>query len=403
MTAIIFWLCLLVILYVYALYPAILWVLACLFPAPDVINDEESNAYLPEVTLLVSAYLEEAVINQKLENCLSLNYPPELLQILVAVDGNEDHTREIVESFANRGVELSYSSQRVGKINAINRAIQAARGEIIVLTDANTFFTPDALQRLVAPLKHSEVGAVSGAKSIIKHGDSLANSEGLYWKYESFIKKQETRLGSCTGVSGEIFAFRRSLFQQPPPSIINDDFYLAMSILRKGFRVVYAPGALAYENASSFASDETIRRSRIIAGRYQALWMGPHLLPFNRPVLAWQVISHKFLRPLIPFAMLGAFIANLLAVIMPVENIYSPFLQLAAPFGLFFLIGQILFYGIAWLGNYLQVNHSLSSIGKILYLPAFLVNSNLSAVTGLILFITRRQTNLWQRVERRNN
>jgi len=399
---ILFWLCVVLVAYVYALYPTILWLLARLFPAPPV-TPPEPGAYQPSVTLLISAYCEECVIQSKLENCLALDYPPGRLQILVAVDGEEDCTREIVGSYSPRGVELSFSPCRTGKINAIRRGVEAARGEIVVLTDANTFFAPDALIRLVEPLADPTIGAVSGAKVIAAQDCSLATSEGLYWKYESFIKEQESRLGSCTGVSGEIFAFRRNLFVSPPPAIINDDFYLAMSILRQGRRVVYVPQALTYEKASLSSQDEVTRRSRIVAGRYQILEMGIHLLPFNHPLIAWQVISHKFLRPIVPLAMLGVFLTNLAAVLLPIIAKPIPSFFLSGTFGQACLSLQVLFYALAWLGTRLQPGHDLHGAGKMLYLPAFLVNSNLAAVSGLGLFISGRQTNLWQRVARKEN
>jgi len=403
MIAYFFWLCLLSILYTYAFYPAILWLLARFFSTPlRVLKD--GRIPLPSVTLLISAYNEEAVIAQKLENSLSIDYPGGKLQILVAVDGQEDRTREIVQSFANRGVDLSFSKQRVGKINAIHRSMQVARGDIVVLTDANTFFRPDALRYLIAPLADPAVGAVSGAKVISRQDDSLASSEGLYWKYESFIKKQESRLGSCTGVSGEIFALRRNLFESAPSRVINDDFYLAMQILRKGHRVVYAPDALTYERISLSARDEATRRARIVAGRYQALWMFARLLPLKKPMLVWQIFSHKFLRPVVPFAMLGALLANLAVILSPVKDAANPWLQLAGPTGWLWLVLQVLFYGLAWLGGRLQQQtRKASGLEKILYLPAYLVNSNLAALSGLALYLSGRQTNLWHRVARRGD
>ncbi len=403
MIAIIFWLCLLLILYTYALYPTLLWLLARFFPAPIKMPAQEIQP-LPSVTLLISAYNEEAVIAKKLENSLAIDYPQERLQILVAVDGQADRTREIVLSFADQGVELSFSPQRAGKINAICRAIQAARGDIIVLTDANTYFESQALRFLVAPLADPAVGAVSGAKVIARQGDSLAHSEGLYWKYESFIKKQESRLGSCTGVCGEIFALRKDLFEPAPPRVINDDFYLAMQILRKGYRVVYTPAALTIEKMSLTASDEAVRRARIVAGRYQALWMGAQILPLKQPGLVWQIISHKFLRPLVPFAMLGALLANLAAMIWPVKAAAFPWLQLAGPAGWFWLALQGVFYALAGWGIWKPPStRKASTLEKILYLPAYLVNSNLAALSGLALYLTGRQTNLWQRVARRED
>lgn len=403
MIAGIFWICVLLILYTYALYPALLWLFARIFPA-QIATPAQDSQFLPTVTLLISAYNEEAVIARKLENSLTLDYPQEKLQILVAVDGQEDNTKAIVDSYASRGVELSFSPQRTGKINAIHRAILAARADIIVLTDANTYFEQPALRRLVAPLADPSVGAVSGAKVIASQGDSLAHSEGLYWKYESFIKKQESRLGSCTGVCGEIFALRKDLFEPPPPRVINDDFYIAMQILRKGYRVVYTPNALTVEKMSLSANDEGVRRARIVAGRYQALWMGTRILPLKQPGLIWQVVSHKFLRPLVPFAMLGALLANLIAVISPVNTAATPLLRLTGPIAWICLLLQAAFYCLALWGILKpQSDHGTTVVEKILYLPAFFVNSNLAAVSGLVMYLAGRQTNLWQRVARRED
>ncbi len=403
MIALFFWICVGLIVYVYALYPALLWLLTRFFKK-TLRPHKGVGTEFPSVTLLISAYREEAVIAKKLENSLAIDYPSDRLQILVAVDGQEDRTREIVESFAEKSIVLSYSPQRTGKINAISRAVRASTGEIIVLTDANTFFAPDALKKLVEPALDPAVGAVSGAKVILREGDTLSSSEGLYWKYESFIKQQESDLNSCTGVSGEIFAFRRELFEPPPSWVINDDFYLAMQILRKGYRVVYIPGALTYERISLSAQDEGTRRRRIATGRTQALWMGADLLPWNQPVLIWQIFSHKFFRLALPFAMFGALLANLAAVVWPTAPTTNyPWIFLSSNVAWLFLILQVLFYGTAGLGAWLQRDHKAAGWKKVLYLPAFLVNSNLAVLFGFVQAFSRRQANLWQRVARRSD
>ncbi len=323
-----------------------------------------------------------------------MDYPKERLQILVAADGSNDRTAEIVQQFAGRGVELLYQPERRGKMAAINRAMSQARGEIIVFSDANNLYQPDALSALAAPFNDPQVGAVSGAKHVVRGDGALGESEGLYWKYESLIKRQETRLGSCTGVSGEILAIRKVLFQTPPAYVINDDFYIAMQVIRQGYRLIYTPAARSYERVSPTAQDEIARRSRIIAGRYQAIWLSPQYLTWRNPWIIWQVVSHKFLRPLVPLAMIGAFIANLWVVLFPPANSSLPLFALTAPFSSLFLGLQIFFYLLAWLGGRFPSN-------KFLYLPAFLVNSNLAALIGLYRFLTRKQTSLWQRVARR--
>lgn len=379
---ILFWLSIGIILYVYAGYPLLVTLLARLRS-----RERPLPPYTPTLTLLIAAYNEEAVIAAKLENSLTLDYPANLRQILVTADGSSDATPDIVRQFASQGVELNYTPQRQGKMAAINRAMPLVRGEIVVFSDANNLYDTQALRELVKPFAETAVAAVSGAKTIVKDGSSLGHSEGLYWRYESFIKKQETRLGNCTGVAGEILALRRSLFETPPDNIINDDFYMAMRLIKRGYRVVYAPKARSYEYVSASAEDEVIRRSRIVAGRYQAMGLVRQLLPWKRPLAAWQMISHKFLRPLVPLAMIMAILTNILIVSQNRPEIYTILLGI-----------QIFFYLLAALGQWWKRG---GLIGKLLYLPTFLVGSNWAALVGLARFLTKRQTTLWQRAKRR--
>ncbi len=378
------WLFISAILYTYIGYPALVAILSRVWPRP-----EPYPPATPSVTILIPAYNEEAVIAQKLENTLVLDYPHEKLQILVVTDGSTDRTNDIVYEYANRNVELSHHPVRGGKMAAINRVMSLARGIIIVFSDANNLYKPNALRELVAPFSDSTIGAVVGAKSILKNGGVLGESEGLYWRYESFIRENETLLGCCTGVNGEILAIRHSLFASPPDSIINDDFYMAMQLIRSGHRVVYAPAARSYERVSVSAKDEMERRTRIIAGRYQAMAMAHKLLPLNRPLITWQIISHKFMRPLVPLFMIGALITNLIAAIHPAALTYQVLLGI-----------QFLFYTLALIGNRIE-GKGKGIISKILYLPAFLVNSNFAALAGLWRFLRGRQTPLWKRVPRR--
>ncbi|MBA3533968.1 MAG: glycosyltransferase family 2 protein, partial [Ardenticatenales bacterium] len=326
MSSKLFWASVGSIVYTYVGYPLLLTLLARTRPQP-----RPYAPIRPTVTLLITAYNEEAVIAEKLENSLALDYPRERLQILVAADGSDDQTPEIVRGYAARGVELSFSPPRRGKMAAINRAMPLARGEIVVFSDANNLYDPTTLQALVKPFFDPEIGATSGAKVILRGDGALGESEGLYWKYESFVKKQETRLDSCAGVAGEIFALRRRLFESPPEAIINDDFYMAMRLIGRGYRVVYVPEARSAERVSLSAEDERARRARIIAGRYQAIALAPSYLPLQRPLVVWQIVSHKFLRPLVPFAMLGALVANSQALLWPPRQGKDALWRLAPP------------------------------------------------------------------------
>jgi len=396
MMGLLFWLCVGLVVYTYAGYPLALALLARLRPR----SAQPRPSVQPTVTLLISAYNEQDVIAQKLENSLALDYPRDRLQILVAADGSDDRTPEIVRLFAGRGVELSHSLPRRGKMAAINRAMPLARGEIVVFSDANNMYQPDTLSELVAPFADPRVGGATGAKVIASDNGVLGDSEGLYWKYESFIKEQETRLGSCTGVTGEILALRRNLYEAPPDHIINDDFFIAMRLIQRGYRMVYAPHAHSIEHVSLSAQDEITRRARIVAGRYQAIALAHRFLPFRQPLVTWQVVSHKFLRPLVPLAMIGALLANFVAVAFPASGHHLAWLRLASPFNWVLLAGQIAFYMLAWIGSRVQRR---SALGRLLYLPTFLVNSNLAALIGLARFLRQRQTTLWQRVRRVEN
>ncbi|MBT7782107.1 MAG: glycosyltransferase family 2 protein, partial [Anaerolineae bacterium] len=286
--AILFWTSIFLIFYAYFGYPLSVWFLARFKK-----QKRDDEKYEPSVTLLIAAHNESIAISTKLENALALDYPREKLQILVTNDGSEDGTDEIVRSFADKGVEMVSGEQRQGKMMALKRGMKAARGEIIVMSDATNAYSPNTIKALVAPFVDVKVGIASGAKFIPKGDGVLGSSESLYWKYESWIKKEETKLGNCINVTGEIYAFRKALFGSPPDSIINDDFYMMMNIFKQGFRVVYTPEARSWERVSQTAADEVERRARINAGRYQAMAMSPKFLPYDRPLLVWQIISHK--------------------------------------------------------------------------------------------------------------
>lgn len=399
----VFWLSLFFIFYSYAGYPLLVFLLARLRPPLRLqpLPKEEQPSLFPAVTLLIAAYNEEKVLAQKLENSLALEYPPQRLQILVAADGSTDTTPEIVRSFASSGVQLSYSPERSGKMAAIDHALEKARGEIILMSDANNLYPPDALRWLVAPFRDDpSVGATGGAKHVLEGDGVLGDSEGAYWKYESWLKRQETRLGCATGAAGEANALRRSLYVSPPRDTINDDYFLMTQVLRQGFRVVYVPQARSYERVSASAQDEVERRARIVAGRYQAMARSPQTLPWKHPLWLWQLVSHKYSRPLVPFAMLTAFGAALWAVLLPPQGGTSlAWLWLAFPWNGLILAAQVLFYLLAWLGNRLGDRAGL--LGRLLYLLTFLVNSNLAALYGFWRFITRRQKTQWKRAQRR--
>ena len=210
------------------------------------------------------------------------------------------------------GIRVLHRPERLGKLAAMNRGVEASTGDVLVFSDANNLYSRDALRELVRPLADPGVGLVTGRKVIDDgQGDALDRAEGLYWRYESKLKEWESASGSVVGVAGEILAFRREAYRSPDAGIMNEDFVQAMLVAIDGWRVQYAPRALSVERASATIEDEATRRSRLTTGRAQALW---RLLPGmlrSQPRLAWQVISHKGLRPLVPWALLIAAASNL--------------------------------------------------------------------------------------------
>jgi len=382
------WLSVTFVAYTYLGYP-LLVALAAKFihaPIPMPVSDVS-------VTLLITAYNEENVIEKKIENSLNLDYPSEKLQIIVAADGSTDQTSEIVSRFSERGVVLAFTAARDGKMAAINRAIPLARGAVIVFSDANNMYEADAIRKLVTPFSDARVGATTGAKLIIQDGGNLSGAEGIYWKYESWIKKNETIVGTCTSSVGEILAVRRELYNPPPNNIINDDYYIVLDLIRRGFRIHYVPEARSLEYISATARDEMVRRSRMNAGKYQAIFLSYSLLPFNRPLVLWQIVSHKYCRAFLPFGFICALVANILIILLHANSPSSYF------YYLILLLLQIFFYAVAVLGNRVKFR---GFWGKIIYLPTYLVNSNMAILRGFYGYMSKKQTNVWERVRRDN-
>ena len=385
MISFLFLACVAYILYSYAGYPLILWLVNRIVP-----RSEYGRGYQPSVSLLIPAYNEEAVIKRKIENSLELDYPREKLQIIVAADGSDDRTAEIVKDFEPLGVILNFVPDRAGKMAAINRAVDGCTGEIIVFSDANNFYMPDTITELIQPFQDELVGSTTGAKHIIEEDRAISSSEGLYWKYESAIKEYETTLGSCVSSVGEILAVRKNLFKPAPPDTINDDQYIIFDILKRGYKNIYVPSALSLEYASPSAKDEVTRRRRISRGAFQFIFR-PALVPYNRPLEAWKILSHKFSRYFMPFVMILTFILNIGLVVFPSDG------WLGWPENWILLSAQISFYIVGLFGNKIKLP---GKIGKLAYLPTFLINSNYALMAGFFAYFKRSDGHLWKRVSR---
>ena len=376
----VFWGAVLWVLYAYLLYPLILLLMSA---GKRTVRHGAPETW-PQVSLVIAAHNEEAVLGEKLENSLALDYPPDLIQIIVASDGSTDATEAIAASYADRGVVLHQVKERGGKTQAQNEAVRLARGEFIVFSDANSMYDVQALKRIIEPFADPTIGCVCGELRYVNpDGGAAGKGEGVYWRYEQFLKRRESVLSSTLGANGAIYALRRDLFAELDADIISD-FIMPIRVWRRGFRVVYEPDAIAEERSGGTFADEFHRRTRIIARSLRGLWSERGVLnPLAHGWFAVQMISHKLMRWMVPLAMIAAFVSNAL-------------LWDVAPYGLFFSV-QIVLYGLAFLGNLLP-----AQLGRIFlfYVPAHFVAINAGALLGLLRVLSGRSYRIWQPTSR---
>jgi cellulose synthase/poly-beta-1,6-N-acetylglucosamine synthase-like glycosyltransferase len=297
------------LLYTYAGYPGLLWCLSKWTRVAAAASGDPPE--WPTVSVLVSAYNEERVIADRLTNLRRLDYPPDRLEILVGSDGSTDRTCEIARAYEDRRARLVAFARRRGKASVVNDLIARARGEIVILTDANTYFEPEAVRELVSALRRSPSACTVVGSVEVRSSVAAGNLDGVYWRYETWIKTLESRFGSVLGANGPIYAFRRDQYQPLPPRAIVDDFLIPMLMrLRSGGQIFFTPSARAWETSPERVHDEFRRRVRIGAGDLQALmWTWPLLLPW-KGMVAFSYLSHKVLRWLGPWFMLSGFAAN---------------------------------------------------------------------------------------------
>jgi cellulose synthase/poly-beta-1,6-N-acetylglucosamine synthase-like glycosyltransferase len=331
----------------------------------------------PAVTMLVAAHNEASVIQEKIENCLAIDYPSDRFRVVIASDGSQDATNALVSACPDPRIQLIAYSQRRGKIGTLNATIPALPDEIIVMSDANTMYAPDAVRKLVRHFADERVGCVCG-ELILEDPQSGGSGEGLYWKYETVLKRMESRCGFLLGATGGIFAMRKSLFQPLPAGTIVEDFVTGMKILEQGHQVRYEPEARATEFTAPTMGDEMRRKSRIGAGGFQAIGMTAAMLNPSRGLPALGYWSHKILRWFAPFLMLGALAAN---VPLAGEPAYA-----------LFLAAQIVAYGIG-LQGLLPNPADYRLVRPIRYF--FLMN--LALLIGFFRFARGTQRVTWER------
>jgi len=388
MTSLLFWTALLLIGYTFIGYPLLLAFINLLSKAKPV---KQATATLPLCTLIIPAYNEEQVIARKIENTLALRGTQEKLAIVVVTDGSTDNTLKIAADYKN--IQVLHNHERRGKTHAMLRAADEAAGEIIIFSDANTLLTKNSLSHLLVFFQDPETGCVAGEKQVINPSKPhpIQASEGLYWKWESFIKKQESAFHSTIGAAGELFAIRKQLIAPLKEDTILDDFLLSMHVAEKQKRIRYAAGAIAREEGSASRLDEMERKIRIAAGAFQALGRIQIIKrPFHYPVVFWQLISHKILRWLfVPWLLVLALTTNIGLLSCPSTNYF---------YWLTFLF-QLLFYAMA-LGSFPFQNKA--SKGTWFFFPGYFVLMNVALVRGAIRYLRGQQSATWQRVQRGN-
>lgn len=374
MLAVVFWISAGVVVYTYLGYPLVLLLLRALFP-----NPVQKAPIQPRVSLLIPAYNEAAVIEAKVENAMSLEYPPDRLEVVIASDGSTDATVEL----AQRTVERLHAQDRVrifdypvnrGKIGVLNESVPRLTGEIVIFSDASAQFAPDAIEKLIRNYADPRVGAVGGLYRVLRPDNAQTGvQEDLYWKYETFLKVLESSLGSVLGAHGQIHSLRKELYPFPPPGTINDDYVIPVRVLQRDFRVVYEPEAIVYEEAQEMTGFG--RRVRIMAGNFQQLQEVRDFLWPLRPRCLFYFISHKALRLVVPFAMLAALVFNFFLI---GTTLYDAL-----------FLAQLSFYLLAALGSGWKLRP------KPLRLPYYFCMVNAAVFAGIYHALTGRRRMAW--------
>ncbi len=387
---ILLWFFLFVIFYSYIGYGILIWILLKFKSQPKALVKYNNTIFQPRVTLLVAAYNEEAIIQEKIENTLALQYPADKLNLFFIADGSDDKTVSIIEKYPR--IKLFFQSERAGKIAAMNRAVREVTTEISIFSDANTLLNKDSIQEIVKHFANSKVGAVAGEKKVVDSSASAhtaGSGEGLYWKYESFLKRMDSDYNTVVGAAGELFSVRTNLYEPVHSNILLDDFIISMKICMKGYKVVYEPAAYATEAPSFNMREEEKRKIRISAGAFQSIAiLKPLLNIFKYGKLSFQYISHRVLRwAVCPILLPLCFMLNLIIIF------YNPSL-------IYILTGtaQLLFYMMAFAGFIIS---KLNLKQTIFYIPYYFVFMNVALYKGYMRFKKNKQSVLWEKAKRK--
>lgn len=389
---IIFWISIFIVFYTYLGYGILLFILVKIKrifnkPVKPILP---TNELLPPVTLSITAFNEEDIIDDKMRNSLELDYPADKLNIVWVTDGSNDNTNEKLKAWPQATVY--FQPERQGKTAAMNRGVKLVNTPLIIFTDANTMLNKEAVKEIVLAFTNPKVGCVAGEKRIaVQYKDTAAaGGEGIYWKYESTLKKWDSELYSAVGAAGELFAVRKELYEQMEPDTLLDDFILSLRIAMKGYKIAYCSNAYAVESASADMKEEEKRKVRIAAGGLQSIWrLRPLLNIFRFGILSFQYISHRVLRwSLTPFLLFMLIPLNVIILILGASPlIYGSILLL-----------QLLFYIMGFWGYYLSTKQIKN---KILFIPYYFLFMNINVFKGMRYLSKRKgKSGAWEKAKR---
>lgn len=394
---ILFWFCIALVVYTYLGYGLIAWILVKI---RNILGKQfkqfNDPTFLPNVTLAIPAYNEMSCIEAKVKNTFGLDYPVDKVEILFVTEGSNDGTSEYIKSQMEKysNLKMIGGDIRKGKIEAMNMAIKTVKTPIVIFTDANTNLNNQVIRNIVRHFQDPNVGAVAGEKRIeIAEAEAATGAgEGLYWKYESYLKKLDTQLYSVVGAAGELFAVRTHLFGEVEKDTLLDDFMVSLRIAADGFRVIYEPDAYASERPSFSIQDEMKRKIRIASGGFQSIArLGFLWNIFRYGLLSFQYISHRAMRwAVAPFCLPLIFTLNIALSFLQDTALDSLLYQL-------FMVGQVAFYTMAILGYYLE---NMKIRVKLLFVPFYFSFMNYCALKGYLRYTNGLTSGIWEKVKR---
>lgn len=377
---VVFWLSLLYLIYIYAGYPVILAILS-VSSKKVVKNEKQTDDILPLITIFIAVHNESSVIQEKLENALSLDYPSELLEIIVASDGSNDGTNEILSKYQDKGIEIFINNENHGKNSVINQYAPFSKGHILIFTDANAIFSRNALRLLAHHFSDPKVGCVGGKLKYLKGDGLVAKGEGIYFRYENILRKFEGKLGSMVGANGAIYAIRKDLFVDIPHHVPND-FYHPLTVLRRGLAVEFEDKAMAFEKPTTHRGEEFRRRSRIVMRSIGAVMEVKQRYGSLHGMGLFNLLSHKILRWF-------AFPVFIILFIVNIPLIGQPFYSITM-----FSLGLLVLLGLAG-----YVFDRFGVRVKFCSTPYYFMLINVAAMHGMLKYFRGKRVSTWKQAQ----